>query len=224
MHLHELQDSRDHVDDPQALQARFEHDGCLLVRQAIASSWLARITEQAVEVLERSGVARRDDGWRWTGRPMPHIDDLGLNEIEGLSQLVRQVDDGSIPLAAAVTRACGRPMQLWRLPYFVVGVPDDAAYVTPPHQDNFAVAGEDRRRVWFPLTDIPSGDGGLAVVPGTHRAGRHPLQKLEEFRDRPAAGQSVAPMAPAHTHPRRAARPERGRALPGRDGSAQCRG
>jgi 1-deoxypentalenic acid 11beta-hydroxylase len=195
MQLSELRDSNDLLDDPGALEARFEQDGCLFIRGALDPVWLAAVTDAAALVLERCGVARRQDGLRWTGVPMPHIDEIGLNDSPALSDLVIQVDQGSMPMATAASRACGHPMQVWRMPYFAVCVPDDPAYVTAPHQDNFALPGQDRRRLWFPLTEIPFGDGGLAVALGSHRRGLLPFHKLDAFKDRATGGQLVAPHA-----------------------------
>jgi hypothetical protein len=147
MHPSELRDANDLLGDPRALQALFEQQGCLFIRGALDPAWLAPLTDQAAAVLEGRGVARRQDGLRWTGVPMPHIDEVGLNDMPDLSDLVVNVDDGSLPMAAAASQACGHQLQVWRMPYFGVCVPDDPAYVTAPHQDNCALPGEDRRRL-----------------------------------------------------------------------------
>ena len=50
--------------------------------------------------------------------------------------------------------------------------PDRPCYTTPSHQDYIGIQGAaDTYTLFVPLSDIPSGQGGVAVVPGSHREG-----------------------------------------------------
>ncbi|MGH3781133.1 MAG: hypothetical protein ACRDRO_11040 [Pseudonocardiaceae bacterium] len=131
--------SNDHLCDPQVLAERYEHDGCLLVRDAFHPETLAAVADQAISALERCGVAINVDGLRWTGAAVPHLDDTGINDIPALDDLVDQIDQGCDPLRPVADRVCGHPMRIWRSLHIFAALPDDPAHVTPPHQDNFAV-------------------------------------------------------------------------------------
>src|SRR5262249_49378237 len=95
LQLEELHDSNDLLDNPRALQDRYERDGCLFTRCAIDPSALFGVTDAATPLLVQCGVATTRSGLRWTGAAMPHIDDTGLNEDSALSDLVEAVDAGT---------------------------------------------------------------------------------------------------------------------------------
>jgi 1-deoxypentalenic acid 11beta-hydroxylase len=193
MEISELRPANDLLDDPRALAARYEQDGCLLVRGALDPTALAPIANQATSVLERCGVAHRWDGLRWTGAAVPHLDDTGINDIPALDDLVTQIDQGCDPLRPVADRVCGHRMHIWRALHIFAAIPDDPSHVTPPHQDNFAVTTTgDYRRLWIALTEIHFGDGGLGLAAGSHHHGRLPRRDLPEFTDRAAPGQSTS--------------------------------
>jgi 1-deoxypentalenic acid 11beta-hydroxylase len=192
--LSELEGAESLLDDPRALAQRYERDGCLLLRGLLDPSVLADITEQATEALVRCGVAQREDGTRWTGAPMPHEDDTDVNDLPALTELVDQIDQGTDPLRAVARRVLGQPVNVWRSLHVFASVPDDPAYVTAPHQDNFAASPTgDYRRFWIALTDIPFGDGGLGLAAGSHHKGRLPRVPLPGFANRAPAGATPTP-------------------------------
>ncbi|MFZ2115343.1 MAG: phytanoyl-CoA dioxygenase family protein [Pseudonocardiaceae bacterium] len=182
MELSELRAAtNDLLDDLEALAGRYQQDGCLLVRGALGSAALAAVIDQATSVLVRCGVADHRCGLRWTGAPVPDLDDIGINDIPALDDLVHQIDGGSDPLRPVADRVCGHPMHIWRALHIFAAVPDDPSHVTAPHQDNFAVnTTGDYRRLWIALTDIPFGDGGLGLAVGSHRRGRLPRRELRD--------------------------------------------
>lgn len=197
MKLNELHAANDLLDDTQALPARYERDGCLLVRGALDPTALATITDQASSALVRCGIAQRLDGLRWTGAAVPYPDDTGINDIPALDDLVEQIDHGRDPLRPVAERVCGHPMHIWRGLLMFAAIPDHPSHATSPHQDNFAVTTTgDYRRIWFPLTEIAFGDGGLGLAVGSHHQGRLPRGPLPGFTDRPGPG-GLSPSRPA---------------------------
>lgn len=198
MKLSELLPANDLLGDDRALAARFDQEGCLLVRGAFHPPTLADVVDQATSALERYGLAQRRDGIRWTGAVVPHLDKTGINDIPVLKDLLNQIEDGSDFFRPVADRICGHPMHIWRALHIFAAVPDDPSHVTPPHQDNFEVtATGDYRRLWIALTEIPFGDGGLGLALGSHRHGQLPHQQLPEFTDRAAPGQEN-PLPPAN--------------------------
>lgn len=194
MQLSELLPANRLLHDPAALAARYQHDGCLLIRRAIRPSALAGIAGQVASVLERWGVAYSREGLRWTGIPLAAFDLLDLDRVPALADLVGEFETGLDPLSPIATGVCGKVMHLWRGAHVFAAFPDDPSHVTPPHQDAFAMnATGDYRRLWIALTDMPFGDGGLGLAVGSHRSGRLPQQPLAEFADRPASGQAGPP-------------------------------
>lgn len=194
MRLSELRAADGLLDDPHQLAARYEQDGCLLVRNALDHTTVAAIAHEAASALQRRGIAEHRDGLRWTGMAMPHPDDTGVNDIPTLDALLAQIDQGRDPVRPVAGRVCGHPMHIWRGLYIFVTIPDDPAYVTAPHQDNFAMtATGDYRRLWIALTDIPFADGGLGLALGSHHRGRLPRRELPEFLDRPRHPNAAQP-------------------------------
>jgi hypothetical protein len=138
MRLDELAPANDLLDDPKALLGRFREDGCLLIRQALSHSKLFSPIDQASGILERWGVARRQDGLRWTGKPLPAIDSVELGQRPRLIGLVRRFDAGDSPLHPVAERLCGHPMDLWRIAHLFTSIPDGGS-VVQPHQDAYAL-------------------------------------------------------------------------------------
>jgi len=56
--------------------------------------------------------------------------------------------------------------------------PATAHFTTPPHQDYVHIQGTpETYTVWIPLSDCPIELGGLAMLPGSHKAGLLPVQR-----------------------------------------------
>jgi hypothetical protein len=191
MRLSEIRAANDLLDDPHKLAARYEHDGCLLVRGALDRTTVATITAEAASAL-RGGRTSREAAldWRRHGTPRRH-----RHQRHSRTGRSRDRDrPGRDPLTPVAERVCGHPMHIWRSLYIFAAMPDDPAYVTAPRQDNFAMtATGDYRRLWIALTQIPFADGGLGLAIGSHHHGRLPRRELPEFLDRPAAGRPSSP-------------------------------
>ncbi|MFT3766296.1 MAG: phytanoyl-CoA dioxygenase family protein [Minicystis sp.] len=58
--------------------------------------------------------------------------------------------------------------------------PGTARFTTPPHQDHWYIGGTpDVWTAWVPVGDCPDEFGGLAVLPGSHKAGLLPRRPAE---------------------------------------------
>jgi len=177
--LTELQAANALMGEPAALAARHRQEGCLFVRSAIDPGALADLADQAAALLERSGVARRADGVRATGAPLPSIDPAELQGLPALAALDDQITAGTDPIAPVATQTFGCPMLLWPGARLHIVLPGDPERATPPHQDSRALDWiGDYRRFWIALGDIPFGDGGLGLAAGSHRYGRLRLDEL----------------------------------------------
>lgn len=167
------------MEEPRALAAHHREQGCLLVREAVDPGALGELADQVAAVLERWGVASRGNGLRWTGAPAPPVDGNELQSVPGLLELGDRVGVAYEQLAAVAARAFGCPMQIWPGARVLVALPGDPSRVTPPHQDSRGLDWiGDYRRLWIALGEIPFGDGGLALAPGSHRYRRVPITEL----------------------------------------------
>lgn len=179
MPITELHDANALLEDRGALAARHQQEGCLFLRGAIDPRALGDLAEQAAALLERWGVARREDGVRATGAPFPSVDTTELQDLPALAALAGQIAAGTDPIAPVAARAFGCPTALWPGARLHVALPGDLGSPTPPHQDSSALDWiGDYRRFWIALGEIPFGDGGLGLAAGSHRYRRLRLDEL----------------------------------------------
>lgn len=177
--LTELHAANALLDDPAALASRHQQEGCLFVRAAIDPDALADLADEAAALLERCGVARRADGLRATGAPLPSIDQTELQSLPALARLTEAIAAGADLIAPVAAQAFGCPMRLWPGARLHVALPGDPEGATPPHQDSGALDWiGDYRRFWIALGDIPFGDSGLGLAAGSHRYRRLRLDEL----------------------------------------------
>jgi hypothetical protein len=164
--LTELHTANELSDDAAALAARYREEGCLFVRAAIDPSVLAELAGQATELLERWVLGRAGDPGE-------------LQSLPALAALADQISAGTDPIAPVAAQVFGCPASLWPGARLHVALPGDAERATPPHQDSRALDWiGDYRRFWIALAEIPFGDGGLALAPGSHRYRRLPMDEL----------------------------------------------
>jgi hypothetical protein len=149
------------------LQARRAEDGYVLVRGVVPAAVRDPLFDQASQVLMRWGVAERAGAeLRWTGVELPEYDPLDLYSLAAVEDLSRT--DG---LAALCARLFGAPVWVGKNLLFFFALPDDPAYLTPPHRDGFGRAwfGEgDYCTLWLPLAPVAFREGGLALKAGSH--------------------------------------------------------
>jgi phytanoyl-CoA dioxygenase PhyH len=161
------EDSSALLDEPLRLRQQRAEDGYLFVRDVVPAAIVDTVFDQAAAVLERWGVAERAGReLRWTGVELPSYDPLALYSLPAVEELSRT--DG---FASLCERLYGGPVWVGKNLIFFVALPDDAAFITPPHRDAFGRAwfGEgDYCTLWVPLAPIAFADGGLSLLPGSH--------------------------------------------------------
>ncbi len=162
------EDSTTLLADRSLMQARRAEDGYLFVRDVVPPTITGPLFEQASGVLERWGVAQRGGReLRWTGVELPSYDPLELYELPAIESLSRE--DGFRSLCELLY---GGEAWVGKNLIFFFALPDDPAFITPPHRDAFGRAwfGEgDYCTLWVPLVEIAFSDGGLALLPGSHQ-------------------------------------------------------
>jgi hypothetical protein len=185
-------DSTDLRDDPARLRIRRSEDGYVFLRDVVQSAVVEPLFDQVADVFERWGVAERDGReLRWSGRELASYDPLPLYELPALELLIG--DDALSPLCE---RLYGRPVWVGRNVIVFFALPDDPAYITPPHRDAFGRAwfGDgDYCTLWLPLAPIAFADGGPALLPGSQRDpipeyGDERNDELPEYRGRRQEG------------------------------------
>ena len=192
--------ANDVLSDPQALAARYAHDGCLLVRNVLDPAQTQALLEQAATMLrgwDMTTSTPHHGDLRWTGTPLGGHDLIDLDTIPALTTLIEELNTPTQPLRGVIDRICGHPMHLWHGARLFTTIPDDPAHVTRAHRDEYTLSATgDYRRMWIAITHIPFADNGLAVALGSHRTGRLPRQ-----REAPDLTQRRTPDEPAPTKP-----------------------
>lgn len=180
--------------DRAALDRRYRADGLLYLRGVIDPELLRPVRDQVGGVLERWRVARRvGHEFLWTGVPLgpesdeqhagPRFNLRELHDLPALRALSAQNARGAGPLKSLADAIYGCPTEVSGFLWIFVSIPDDSAFVTPPHEDDIRPE-VDNRRLWMPLTDIEFADGGLAFALGSHAAGSRHRVALPGYRMR----------------------------------------
>jgi ectoine hydroxylase-related dioxygenase (phytanoyl-CoA dioxygenase family) len=176
-----FEDSRPLLEDPDALRARFERDGYVLLRRAVDRDPLLEARRAITAVCHAHG---------WLDpvhSPSAAIPQRGPF-VEGERQYLEVYDDiqrievfHAIPHQASVRRcmtallgptAFPHPLSIARLIF-----PGNDEWTTPPHQDYPNNQGTfDLYACWMPLTDCSMAEGNLSVLRGSHRLGVAPLR------------------------------------------------
>lgn len=185
---------------PEALRARINRDGYLLLRQALPSAFGIEVLDDIGTALAQWGIVQRGTplSYAWTGQPVPFLDRITLESGPPISTLSHALARGAEPsihrlgalLLGHSARAAARV-------HIYCSIPDDPAYSSPPHQDDYGLAAGSCYRLWIPLTPIASGNGSLAVGRGSHLLGRLAPERQLRYRARPvsAAASPVPPIA-----------------------------
>jgi ectoine hydroxylase-related dioxygenase (phytanoyl-CoA dioxygenase family) len=174
----ELADSTPLLQDEAALRARGEREGVLFLRRLIEPRAVLDLRAEVLDVcrdvrwLAEEGDpldARAQDG---VGAGDPNDPTWTAFQCKVLT-LPRFKALGVHPaLLAALERLAGGPVEAHAGDACRVMPPRRPDLTTRPHQDHFYLRGDARLwTAWIPLGDCPIGLGGLAVAPGSHRAG-----------------------------------------------------
>jgi len=157
--------------DPDACQAAWETDGCLLLRGVLDADLVADARLDLTRRLQRQGavVAERDVP-AWSGVPVSAIDAFEL--YEGDPAFTRLAH--SQELHRALEALHGEPVHIYESVQIRFSVPGDERHTIPTHQDaRYINPDTEFFAYWIPLVDIPLGEGGLVVAPGSQRDGLH---------------------------------------------------
>ncbi|AOR79218.1 phytanoyl-CoA dioxygenase family protein [Novosphingobium resinovorum] len=174
MKIDELPDSAPLLTDPEALRQRWREDGVLFFRDVIDRNAIARVRDEYLARLKDLGVVdASSSGPDWNGK----------DRVDGA--LARPIaDDVWRSLVAEPSFDAVVSTFLGEAPTWVPIVVHRTAPPLSPgtsaetfgarHQDGIYNYGIDFVTCWVPLMDIGDEVGGLAVVPGSHKASLYP--------------------------------------------------
>jgi 1-deoxypentalenic acid 11beta-hydroxylase len=164
--LRSFREANEYLGDVDRLNALFNEDGYLFFRNVLEGA--EDVKRDFIHVLQQQGaVLPGASEPMWTGLDNDHIDDTGLYEAPALSKLLTSAHNVEL-----IQRILGEPVFIFRSPSIRYALPNDLAYVTPPHQDYFFIRFNDSfRTLWIPLMDIDEKVGGLVLAGGIHKRG-----------------------------------------------------
>ena len=174
-----LRESNDVLRDSRALRAEAGAQGYLFFRRLVRTEALA-LRSHVLEVGRRFGwvpehaapmeaiaqpsirLGAYDDRWvafQQEVLPLPEFAALGHHPV----------------ILDVLAKLFGEPVRTDRGNTCRIMSPDAPELTTPPHQDHYYVRGSTALwTVWLPLVDCPAEQGGLAVLPGSHKWGLLP--------------------------------------------------
>lgn len=162
----ELQSCNHLLEDHAALEAFYQANGYLLLRNVLDQESIAQARDAMLKVAADLGlVTPGDPTGRWTGTPLPK----GMEEsplYAGISRKLLENASNAAVLAKVLNEpACAVPIVQYRT--YPPGGP-----ITVVHQDGFYSPGiQDYKPVWITLTPCTREMGGLAVAVGQNRRG-----------------------------------------------------
>src|SRR5438067_1279339 len=153
-----LRESNPHANDAEELQARFQEEGYLFLRDVLGVDEVRRVMSDFVRVLQEQGVIRSDRTEPiWTGAALEQIDDGPLYTLESHEELL-----ASPRMTALMERVFCEPVFRYRNTDIRFALPEDQIHMTPPHQDHFFIRHTTEfRTAWIPLMDVEPAMGGL---------------------------------------------------------------
>jgi len=180
-----MRESTELLDRPEALRARLDADGYLLLRGLLPAEDVLGVRSAVLDVVN-------DQGWLAAG----HDSADGIADVAAYDATPEEVTsfrgvvigpDGykalyrleafhrlahHPALVSLYERLLGAPVLVHPRTIARVMIPSARTHPTPPHQDFIHVQGSDRTMTaWIPLGDCPGELGGLAVLAGSHREG-----------------------------------------------------
>lgn len=161
-----MEDSSGLLADPPNLKARFDRDGCLLIRGLVDSDAVLALHEAIVSVLRQHGSHPDSATWheasarRWAYT-------AGVQRLEEFHALAHSPPLVNVTRTLVGADAFVRPLRAFRAVW-----PHVAGLTTPPHHDFQYNRGTQRAvTAWVPLNSCPPRAGGLRLLLGSHRAG-----------------------------------------------------
>jgi hypothetical protein len=172
-----LRDAAPVANDSAALRRRAARSGYLFFRGAIERDAVEALRREVLERCARRGwldpFADVNDGVCLPWLPLGAYDDSWV-ELQQEVLVLPQLDAlrGHPFVLGVLERLFGEPPIDHQGDTVRLMSPAARDLTTPPHQDRFYVRRTDLLwTVWVPLGDCPVELGGLAVLPGSHRAG-----------------------------------------------------
>lgn len=169
--------SRALLNQPESLRRRIEEEGYLFLASLVPKADADEVYRAIMRICREEGWADAQnlalgeprlegrEGW-WEVYDRVQC----LEEFHALahhSNILRVIE------AIVQEPALVHPRNIARITF-----PATAHYTTPPHQDYPLIQGTpDTYTVWIPLCDCPIELGGLAVLPGSHKAGLLPVHR-----------------------------------------------
>jgi ectoine hydroxylase-related dioxygenase (phytanoyl-CoA dioxygenase family) len=178
--LHPMTASNELLERPEALRARLAEDGYLLIRGILDLDLLHSLRADITRILADLGWIDAQDPLRAIAVGLPFREgDPGFDEamrhigkLESLHAFKHQPAAMDLMRVVLDDTAFPHPLGIVRLTF-----PETPETTTPPHQDYPNNQGSvELTACWMPLGDVPGELGGLAVLRGSHRYGRLPLQ------------------------------------------------
>lgn len=175
-----MRPSTELLDRPDALRARYEEDGYLLLPGLLPRERILEVRAAILEVLAGRGWVSphfRRGNATCIATPVREMEEEYLaayQEVQRLECFHRLAHD--VALLDAVRLIVGptafpHPLKIARLSF-----PDHFEASTPPHQDYPNNQGTPAlTATWIPLGNVPMELGGLAILAGSHRFGCFPL-------------------------------------------------
>ena len=174
-------DSSALLTNPNALRDRFDRDGYIYIPGLLDTQPLLDLKRQIVDICADCHWLKPDtnpmDAISWT---VPKVE--GEEEyFEVYDQVQRLQDFHALPHQPAMMdvmrtllgdTAFPHPLSIARLVF-----PDNQAWSTPPHQDFFNNQGTPELYAgWIPLSDCPTSMGSLAILEGSQKLGKLPME------------------------------------------------
>jgi ectoine hydroxylase-related dioxygenase (phytanoyl-CoA dioxygenase family) len=154
-------------------------DGCLLLRDVFDAGRVAEARLDLTHRLHQQGAVVADgDRPVWSGAPVAAIDAFSL--YEGDPAFVRLAHSDA--LRQLLETLHGEAVHIYESVQVRFAVPHDERHTIPTHQDaRYINPDMEFFAYWIPLVDIPVGDGGLAVAPGSHHDGLHDHEVSHDY-------------------------------------------
>ena len=186
MNCQPLQVATSILSDQNALQSQMREFGYLFFQGLVDSSRVLEVRRDVLKVLDRHGVldiacglmeGRMRNGPALTRRDLIRFH-REINRLESFNVLAHSGEIRELMNCLIDGEVQVHTRKICRIKY-----PSDDYDIVGPHQDYFYIRGsEETYSAWLPLGEINQEMGGLAVAPGSHRAGFLEHQNPEDSR------------------------------------------
>jgi len=165
--------------DRSACADHWSEHGCLLLRDVLDAELVAAARRELTERLGQQGAVISGAAEPvWSGSGVSAIDAFSLYEGDPLFVALAH----SAALRAVLEAVHGESIHVYQSVQIRFALPGDELHTIPMHQDARYIEPDSQFcAFWIPLVDIAPGEGGLAVVPRSHRSGLLPHVVSTEY-------------------------------------------